>query len=103
MMAPTRGATRWAVGLIVLLFGGAWAVAQQQSPEGKTVAEVLTRNTRNTPTPRILAEVQTRTGRPYSLATVQADVARLMGTRLFANVTPYFQLTADDKVTVVFE
>jgi outer membrane protein assembly complex protein YaeT len=103
MMAPTGGATRWVIGLAVLLGSGLWAVAQQQSPEGKTVADVQTRNNRTTPSPRILSEVQTRVGRPYSQTTVQGDVARLMATRLFANVTPYFQLTADDKVAVIFE
>ena len=102
MMVRTRGAGRWAVGLAVLVCAGSWAVAQQ-TPEGKAVAEVQPRNNRSTPAARILAEVQTRAGQPYKQATVDADVARLMATKLFALVTPYYQLTADDKVTVIFE
>jgi outer membrane protein assembly complex protein YaeT len=103
MMAHTRGAARWAVGLGVLLASGLWACAQTASPEGKTVAEVQPRNNKATPSARILSEVRTRAGQPYSQATVTADVARLMGTRLFAQVTPYYQITADDKVVVFFD
>jgi outer membrane protein assembly complex protein YaeT len=103
MMVHTRGAARWAVGLLVLLGSGLWACAQTASPEGKTVAEVQPRNNKATPSARILAEVRTRAGQPYNQATVTADVARLMGTRLFAQVTPYYQITADNKVVVVFD
>jgi outer membrane protein insertion porin family len=103
MMRHTRGAARFAAGLVVLLAGGLWAAAQTASPEGKTVAEVQPRNNKSTPSARILAEIKTRVGQPYNQATVTADVARLMGTRLFSQVTPYFQITADDKVAVTFE
>ena len=104
MMAHTRGAARWAVGLVVLLGSGLWACAQTAaSPEGKTVAEVQPRNNKATPSARILSDVRTRVGQPYNQATVTADVARLMGTRLFAQVTPYYQITADDKVVVFFD
>jgi outer membrane protein assembly complex protein YaeT len=94
---------RWAAGLIVLLAGSLAASAQSTSPEGKTVAEVQPRNNKATPTSRILSECKTRAGQPYNQATVTADVARLMGTRLFSQVTPYFQITADNKVAVFFE
>jgi outer membrane protein assembly complex protein YaeT len=94
---------RWAAGLIVLLAGGLAASAQSNSPEGKTVSEVQPRNNKATPTARILSEVRTRAGQPYNQATVTADVARLMGTRLFSQVTPYFQITADNKVAVYFD
>src|SRR5215207_1139526 len=103
MMRHTRGAARWGVGLVVLLAGGVWACAQTASPEGKTIAEVQPRNNKSTPSARVLTEVRTRAGQPYSQATVTGDVARLMGTRLFAQVTPYYQVTADDKVVVVFD
>src|SRR5690349_19337033 len=104
MKAHRRGtAGRVALGLAVLLGSGLWAAAQTASPEGKTVAEVQPRNNRITPSERVLAQIQTRAGRPYSQDTVQADVARLMATRLFARVTPYYQFTADDKVHVYFD
>jgi outer membrane protein insertion porin family len=103
MMAHTRGAARWAVGLLVLLGSGLAAHAQTASPEGKTIAEVQPRNNKATPSAKILAEVRTRAGQPYNQATVTADVARLMGTRLFAQVTPYYQITAEDKVVVFFD
>ena len=80
--------------------GGLAACAQTASPEGKTVAEVQPRGNKSTPSARILAEVKTRAGQPYSQATVTADVARLMGTRLFSQVTPYYQITPDDKVAL---
>jgi outer membrane protein assembly complex protein YaeT len=95
--------SRWAAGLVVLLAGGLGAYAQTASPEGKTVAEVQPRNNKATPSGRILSEVRTRAGQPYNQATVTADVARLMGTRLFAQVTPYYQITADNKVVVYFD
>jgi outer membrane protein assembly complex protein YaeT len=101
MMVRTRGAGRWAIALAVLLGGGLWAVAQQP-PEGKTVAEVQVRNNRLTPTARVLTEVQTRAGQPYSQSTVQGDLSRLMATHLFSRVEPYYQVAADDKVTVIF-
>src|SRR5262245_28489997 len=103
MMRQTRGAARWAVGLVVLLAGGLWACAQTASPEGKTVAEVQPRGNKSTPSARILAEVRTRSGQPYNQATVTADVARLMGTKLFSQVTPFYQITTDDKVVVMFD
>jgi outer membrane protein insertion porin family len=103
MMAHMRGTARWAAGLIVLLAGGLWACAQTASPEGKTVAEVQPRGNKATPSARILAEIKTRAGQPYTQATVTADVARLMGTRLFSQVTPYFQVNTDDKVVVIFD
>jgi outer membrane protein assembly complex protein YaeT len=95
--------TRWAVGLLVLLGSGTWASAQTASPEGKIISEVQPRNNKSTPSAKILSEVRTRAGQPYNQATVTADVARLMGTRLFAQVTPYFQITADNKVVVFFD
>src|SRR4051812_44539125 len=103
MKAFSRGAARWAAGLVVLLAGGLGAFAQTASPEGKTITEVQPRNNKATPSARILAEVKTRAGQSYNQATVTGDVARLMGTRLFAQVTPYFQITADDKVVVMFD
>ncbi len=103
MMALTRGAARWAVGLLVLLGSGLAAHAQTASPEGKIVAEVQPRNNKATPSARILSDVRTRAGQPYNQATVTADAARLMATRLFALVTPYYQITPDDKVIVFFD
>jgi outer membrane protein assembly complex protein YaeT len=95
--------TRWAVGLLVLLGSGLGAYAQTASPEGKTVSEVQPRNNKATPSAKILSEIKTRAGQPYNQATVTADVARLFATRLFSQVTPYFQITADDKVIVFFD
>jgi outer membrane protein assembly complex protein YaeT len=96
---------RGALGLFVLLVGGLAVHAQttSASPEGKIVAEVQTRNNKSTPTNKILSEIRTRAGQPYNQATITADEARLMGTRLFARVTPYYQITADNKVIVVFD
>jgi outer membrane protein insertion porin family len=103
MMAHTRGTARWAVGLLVLLGSGLGAHAQSASPEGKIVAEVQPRNNKATPSAKILAEIKTRAGQAYNQATVTADVARLFNTRLFSQVTPYWQITADDKVVVYFD
>jgi outer membrane protein insertion porin family len=103
MMAHSRGTARWAAGLIMLLGCSMWACAQTASPEGKTVVEVQPRNNKATPSAKILSEIQTRAGQPYNQAKVTADVARLMGTKLFSQVTPYYQITPDDKVVVYFD
>lgn len=103
MKGHTRVAIRSAFALVILLGGAAGANAQSASPEGKIIAEVQPRNNKSTPTGRIQSEVKTRAGQPYSQATITADVARLMGTRLFSTVTPFYQITADDKVVVYFD
>src|SRR5262245_7575457 len=100
-MARMRNAGRCTVGLCVLLLSGATAFAQ--SPEGKTVSDVVPRGNRATASSQVINAVQTRKDRPYKQATVNEDVTSLLRTRLFANVTPYYQITADDKVIVYFD
>lgn len=100
-MARMRDAGRWAVGLCVLLVSGATAFAQ--SPEGKTVSDVIPRGNRATAAEQVINAIQTRKDRPYKQTTVNEDVTALYKTHLFAHVTPYYQLTADDKVIVYFD
>ncbi len=99
-MARTHGMGRWAATMAGLLLGG-WALAQQ--PNEKLIAEVSTRNNRLIPAESILNQVKTRKDTKYDQSTVMGDVGRLMATRQFMSVTPYFQMTADDKVAVIFE
>src|SRR5438270_4370664 len=101
VMARMRETGRWAVGVCVLLLGGATAAAQ--SPEGKIVSDVIPGGNRAAAPEQVTNAIQTRKDRPYKQATVNEDVAALLRTRLFQNVTPYYQLTADDKVVVYFD
>ncbi|MFO0807350.1 MAG: outer membrane protein assembly factor BamA [Gemmataceae bacterium] len=99
-MARTHGMGRWAATLAGLLLGG-WALAQQ--PNDKIVAEVVARNNRLIPSEAILNQVKTRKDTKYDQSVVQGDVVRLMATKQFSGVTPYFQVIAEDKVVVIFE
>lgn len=84
-----------------------WLIASfafaQQQPNDKTISEVTARNNKAVPADAILNQLKTRKDAKYDQATIQADVARLMATRQFSSVTPYFQTTGDDKVVVIFE
>lgn len=75
--------------------------AEPPKPEEK-VLEVRIVGQNRVPIEKILPHVRTRAGRIFSPDTLEDDVRRLNGTRLFVNVKPYVQKTDSGRV-VIFE
>jgi outer membrane protein assembly factor BamA len=67
------------------------------------VSEVLIQGTTKTNPSDILARIKTRPGSEFSERTLQEDVRTLIGTRLFAEVTPHVQPDGEGRVKVIFE
>lgn len=89
-----------AVAVALVLLGH--AAAANDSPTGRTVAQIVPVNNRVTPADRILSQMHTRPGKPYDDATVQEDVRRLLNTRWFApgGVEVKTSIGSDGQVTV---
>jgi len=112
-MAHDRPATRVAAlarWLLLLLLVGPRAQAAENGttttpPAGKDtlVVDVRVVGNRNLPLTKIVPHIRTRTGRPFSLETVQDDVRRLNQTRLFVPPIKTFYQKSEGGVVVVFE
>jgi outer membrane protein insertion porin family len=79
------------------------ASAQAPRPDGKIIAEVLTRGNRPdggtlVPPERILSVMRSRPGTTYSRQTIEEDLQRLRDLRLFSDIRIDYQITPDDRV-----
>lgn len=72
------------------------------APGQEPVVDVRIVGNRSVPLSKIVPHVRTRAGRPFEKAVVEADVRRLMSTKMFVKVNPYSR-RIDDGVVVVFE
>jgi len=99
-MSATRPAVL--VRLASLALVGLASFASAQTPVGKLVAEVVPQNYRYQTPERILSQVQTRSGRPFSPITAQEDVQRLLATKWFRDVRVETQPADNDTVRVLF-
>jgi outer membrane protein assembly complex protein YaeT len=79
------------------------AAAQTVGAGHETVADVVIYGNRSVSTERIMREIRTRPGVPYSDESAQEDVNRLAKTHLFKNL-PYVktQPTSDGRLIVIF-
>jgi outer membrane protein insertion porin family len=78
------------------------AQAQAFTPGQAPVVDVRIVGNRTVPLSKIVPHVRTRAGRPFEKGVVEADVRRLMSTKMFVKVNPYSR-RVDDGVVVVFE
>lgn len=78
------------------------APASAPAQEQEQVVEVRILGNRAVPARKIGAELRTRAGRPFEIATVEEDVRRLTRTGLFVQVKPYTQSVPGGKL-VIFE
>jgi outer membrane protein assembly complex protein YaeT len=70
--------------LAAVLVLGSLGVKAAVSPVGKTVARIIPVNNKVHQPELILAQMQTRPGKPYDEAVIQEDVRRLLNTKWFA-------------------
>ncbi len=89
----------------ILVLGLAWlAVGPSLADEpasGKIVAEIVPQNNRIHSNERILSQMQTKVGKPYSDIIAQEDARRLMSTKWFLNVDISTRSIDDKRVAVL--
>ena len=72
----------------------------QKPPDGQ-VSEVKVVGNQSIPLDDIMAKIRTRAGRPYDERTVEEDVARLVATKWFGEVRPFWKKSPDNPETIV--
>jgi outer membrane protein insertion porin family len=91
-----------ALAALGLLRPGSTALAQRGGPVG-TVTEVRVVGAKSVPEDKIRAQLRTRPGREYNERVIEEDVSRLIGTRWFSDVRPFYKKDpARDGLIVTF-
>jgi len=78
------------------------AQTQTLAPGQEMVVDVRIVGNRAVALSKIVPNVRTRAGRPFERSVVESDVRRLMATKMFVKVNPFYR-RADGGVVVVFE